>query len=274
MTDRTIIITGASDGIGAAAARQLASEGERVVLVGRSRVKTEALASELGAPWHVADFAQLGDVRRMAGELTEEYPRIDVLANNAGAVMGSRSTTVDGYELTFQVNHLAPFLLTMLLMPTLVASKAALIQTSSIAAERYGLVDIDDLQNAHGYSPNKAYGGSKLMNILFTSELHRRYHEAGITAAAFHPGNVATSFASDTTSWFRFIYGTPLRHVFLINADKGAETMLWLIRGAADHAWKSGEYYDKCRRASTNLQAYDEQLAAALWQQSEAMVAE
>ena len=222
MDKQTIIITGASDGIGAAAARQLAASGERVVLVGRSQAKTAAVAAELDAPHYVADYADLGQVRSLAAELQAIYPRIDVLANNAGGILGDRQVTKDGFEKTFQVNHLAPFLLTSLLLPALTASSAKVLQTSSVAAKNYGKINIDDLQNERDYSPNKAYGDAKLANILFTRELHRRYHDQGISAAAFHPGNVATNFASDTTSWFRFMYHTPLKRLILTTPGKAA----------------------------------------------------
>ncbi len=170
MSNRTIVITGASDGIGAAAARVLADQGEQIVLVGRSPAKTAAVAAETGGPYYVADFTDLAQVRDLAAKLTAAFPRIDVLANNAGGIMGDRTVTTDGFEKTFQVNHLAPFLLTHLLTPTLLASRAAVLQTSSIAAQRYGNIDIEDLQNEKSYSPNKAYGDSKLENILFTKD--------------------------------------------------------------------------------------------------------
>src|SRR6202021_1593778 len=132
MSEQTIVITGASDGIGAAAARQLTAAGERVVLVGRSEAKTAAVAAELSAPYYLADFTDLAQVRDLAGKLGAAYPRIDVLANNAGGIMGERAVTVDGFEKTFQVNHLAPYLLTSLLLPTLTASSAKVLQTSSV----------------------------------------------------------------------------------------------------------------------------------------------
>ena len=164
----TIIVTGASAGIGAASARQLRARGHDVVIVGRSPAKTEALAREIGVPFHVADYARLADVRRLATELAR-YDRIDVLANNAGGIMGGREVTADGFEKTFQVNHLAPFLLTRLLLARLVASRAKVIQTSSGAANLWGRkFDIADLQNPRGYRPERAYGNGKLANILFT----------------------------------------------------------------------------------------------------------
>ena len=271
MTPRTIVITGASDGIGAAAARSLAKAGEQVVIVGRSAEKTRALAKELGAAHYVADFAELAQVRDLAGRLTADYPRIDVLANNAGGMMGKRTLTVDGNELTFQVNHLAPFLLTSLLMDTLTASQAKIINTAS-AANFHGKLDLSDLKAEHGYRTYRAYGTGKLANILFTSELHRRFHNQGITTAAFHPGVVRTNFAADSTSHFRHAYRTLLNR-FMLSPDQGADTMLWLINGTAGTDWISGAYYAKRALAKANPQAYDAELARGLWEKSEDLVA-
>jgi NAD(P)-dependent dehydrogenase (short-subunit alcohol dehydrogenase family) len=268
----TIIITGASDGIGAAAARQLSAKGERVVLSGRSPAKTAAVAHELGAPYHLADYADLDQVRNLANELRATYPRIDVLANNAGGIMGDRELTKDGFEKTFQVNHLAPFLLTHLLMPALIPSQAKVLQTSSIAAQRYGHVDIDDLQNEKNYEPLKAYGTGKLENILFTRELQRRFHDQGISAAAFHPGVVATSFASDTTHLMRHMYHSPLKHLFTISPARGAEPLVWLAEGTPGSTWQPGGYYAKNKLATTNAQADDPHLAQQLWDRSAAML--
>jgi NAD(P)-dependent dehydrogenase (short-subunit alcohol dehydrogenase family) len=270
---QTIVITGASDGIGAAAARQLSAQGDHLVLVGRSAAKTEAVANEVDASYYVADFADLSQVQDLAEKLRTKHPRIDVLANNAGGIMGDRELTKNGFEKTFQVNHLAPFLLTKLLLPTLISSSAKVLQTSSIAAQRYGDIDVDDLQLERNYSPQHAYGCAKLANILFTRELHRRYHDQGVSAAAFHPGNVATNFASDTTSWFRFVYHTPLRRLVLIDANKGGATLTFLVTGTPGKTWQSGEYYAKNKPHKTNPQAYDAELARQLWERSDQMVA-
>ncbi|BCW74840.1 SDR family NAD(P)-dependent oxidoreductase [Arthrobacter sp. FX8] len=270
MTPRTIVITGASDGIGAAAARTLAKAGEQVVVVGRSAEKTRALAEEIGADFYLADFADLSQVRTLATELEEKYPRIDVLANNAGGMMGKRTLTVDGNELTFQVNHLAPFLLTTLLMDTLAASNAKIINTAS-AANYSGKMDLFDLKAEQGYRTYRAYGTGKLANILFTSELHRRFHDRGITTAAFHPGVVRTNFAADSTSHFRHAYKTLLNR-FMLSPDQGADTMLWLINGTPGTDWISGAYYAKRALAKANPQAYDAELARGLWDKSDELV--
>lgn len=273
MAAKTIIITGASDGIGAAAARQLAADGHTVVVVGRSAQKTTAIAEELGAPYFLADFTRLSDVRGLANSLAETYPRIDVLANNAGGIFGSRERTSDGFEKTLQVNHLAPFLLTNLLMETLTASDATVITTSSAGARLWGNIDLADLSNDKNYSANKAYGDAKLANILFTHELDRRFSDQGVSAAAFHPGIVATGFASDTTSLMRFVYQSPLKRLMgLISPEKGAEGLVWLAEGAPGTDWVSGAYYEKQKVAKTSEQAYDDRLAERFWDLSAEMV--
>ncbi|MCB5272689.1 Aklaviketone reductase DauE [Arthrobacter sp. SO5] len=271
MTQRTIVITGASDGIGASAARTLAKAGERIVVVGRSAEKTERIASEIGADFFVADFAVLAQVRQLAAQLKEKYPRIDVLANNAGGIMGKRELTVDGHEKTFQINHLAPFLLTTELMDVLTASNATVINTSS-AANGFGKLDMEDLDAAKSYSTNRAYGTAKLANILFTSELNNRYAAQGITTAAFHPGVVATNFAADSTSHMRHAYKSFLNR-FLLSPEQGADTLVWLATSTPGQDWISGAYYAKRALAKANKQAHDAELARELWERSEALVA-
>ncbi|WP_309106113.1 SDR family NAD(P)-dependent oxidoreductase [Arthrobacter sp.] len=279
MSQRTIVITGASDGIGAAAARALSRAGERVVVVGRSPEKTQAVAKELDADYFVSEFADLSQVRELAAALRNNYPRIDVLANNAGGIMGRHELTVDGYEKTFQVNHLAPFLLTTLLMDVLTVSQASVINTAS-AANGFGKLDLADLDSSRNYSTNRAYGTGKLANILFTSELHRRFGAhgtavegttTGITTAAFHPGVVATNFAAESTSPFRHAYKTILNR-FLLSSEQGADTLVWLATSEPGEDWVSGAYYAKRALAKANKQAYDAGLARELWDRSEQMV--
>ena len=267
-SSRTIVITGASDGIGAAAAKRLARDGHTIVVVGRSPSKTNAVADEIGADRFVSDFADLSQVRSLATALQERYPRIDVLANNAGGIFGDRTRTVDGFEKTLQVNHLAPFLLTNLLLDTLIGSRATVIATSSIAARMFSKLDIDDLDDDRDPSAERAYGNAKLDNILFTRELHRRYGEQGLSAVAFHPGTIATGFASDSTSLMRFIYQTPLRHLVLRGPETGAEQLVWLATTTPGTDWERGEYYEKRRITKTTMQAYDGMLTEALWDAS------
>lgn len=270
MTARTIVITGASDGIGAAAARRLAAAGDHVVIIGRSPQKTAAVAGELGVPHHVADYSELAQVRTLASELNATYPRIDVLVNNAGGIFARRELTVDGHERTFQVNHLAGFLLTTLLLPKLVESRAMVIQTASAAARTLAKFDPDDLQCERGYAAWRAYGNSKLANILFTRELHRRHHGHGLSAAAFHPGVVGSNFGSEASLSTRLFYGLPLfRNLFTISPDRGADTLVWLIGGTPGITWQSGGYYSGRQLARSSPQAADAHLAHRLWDASE-----
>ncbi|MFY1632576.1 SDR family NAD(P)-dependent oxidoreductase [Solwaraspora sp. WMMB335] len=271
---KTIVITGASDGIGAAAARQLHANGHRVVIVGRSPRKTRAVAGELGVDCHVADFARLDDVRRLAADLHAAYPRIDVLANNAGGVFGDHAKTVDGVEKTFQVNHLAPFLLTKLLLDKLIASRASVIQTSSVGARLVGRLVIDDLEHDRDFTPERAYGTAKLANILFTRELHARFHDQGISGAAFHPGNVASSFGAKSDSLTGRIARNRLARVFFVSPEKGADQLVWLAEGAPGKDWHSGVYYEKRKPARrVNKQSTDNALAHEFWNRTETLLA-
>src|SRR5271166_4202680 len=274
MAGRTVIITGASDGLGAVAADRLSRSGENVVVVGRSEAKTTAVAARLGVEYFVADFTDLAQVRRLAEQLLRSYSRIDVLANNAGRAMRRRELTVDGHETTFQVDYLAPFLLTTLLLDRLLESSATVLNTSSVVNTYFGRVNVDDLDLARGYHPLKAYGAAKLENILFTKELHRRYHAAGISAAAFHPGNVATNFGKESrTWWIRTAFRGPIKYLALTGPERGSDELVWLASSTPGTDWKSGEYYANHRIARANPQAYDPVLARELWERSLAMVA-
>lgn len=268
MDAKTIIITGASDGIGATAARHLAAMGHRVIVVGRSPGKTAAVADEIGADHFIADYARLDDVRRLADQLLAHCPTIDVLANNAGGLMSNvREETVDGHEKTLQVNHLAPFLLTTLLLDRLIADKARVLNTASIANSRFSKLRIDDLDARRGYSSSTAYGNAKLANILFTKELVRRH---GIRSAAFHPGDVATNFAAGSNNRVaRLIFQSSLKHVLLTSPERGADTLHWLTISTD---WTSGEYYCKRKPAKPHPMANDADLARELWDHSAAMV--
>ncbi len=268
---KTIVITGSSDGIGAAAARQLHQDGHRVVIVGRSPDKTLAVAREIGADHFVADFSRLDEVRALAAGLDAAYSRIDVLANNAGGVFGDRAKTADGFEKTFQVNYLAAFLLTRLLIDKLTASRATVIQTSSVGARMAGKLDIDDLDHDRNFSPVRAYNATKLEDILFTSELHRRYHAQGISAAAFYPGNVASSFGTQSDSrLMKFIATNPVTRAMLTSPEKGADQLVWLAESQPGADWESGTYYEKRKPARrVNPQALDAGLARSLWDRSE-----
>jgi NAD(P)-dependent dehydrogenase (short-subunit alcohol dehydrogenase family) len=264
LTDQVVVITGASDGIGAAAARLLKAKGDHVIVVGRSPEKTKKIAHELDAPYYLADFANFDDVRTLADRLRSDAPRIDVLANNAGGIMGGRLLTVDGNELTIQVNHLSPFLLTNLLLDTLISSRATVINTSSVIHRQAGTLDLNDLTLENGYSAQHAYAKAKLMNILFTRELHKRYHDLGLTTAAFHPGIVRTSFSKEFGGTFGFLYSGVLKGL-LRSPEKGAATMVWLATSEPETTWTSGEYYKDKKIKTSSKQSHVAGLANSLW---------
>lgn len=269
---KTIIITGASDGIGAAAAELLGGGENRLVLVGRSSAKTQAVAERLGVEHYVADFERLDEVRDLAAALLASCDRIDVLANNAGGVFPGPVRTTDGFDKTFQVNHLAPYLLTHLLIGRLLQSRAAVINTASIGAKLFGNIDLDDLNNWQGFRPNRAYGNGKLANVLFTRGLHERFHAQGLSSVAFHPGIVATSFASDATNALRWVYHGFLK-AFLTSPTGGGANLAHFIAGTPGDTWISGEYYNDRRRIGrTNRQAYDQKVVDAHWEQSASML--
>jgi NAD(P)-dependent dehydrogenase (short-subunit alcohol dehydrogenase family) len=269
---RTIVITGASDGIGAASARQLTDAGEQVVVVGRNPEKTAKVARQLGVPSHVADYSDLSQVRDLAAVLLETYPRIDVLANNAGGVFGERTVTKDGYELTFQVNHLGGFLLTNLLMDRLIESSASIVQTSSFAARGFSRFDIDDLQGENRFSATTAYGNGKLANVLFTKELNRRFGDHGLSAVAFHPGAIASGFAAASTGPWRFMYTNPLAARLLTSTEVGGARLTWLALGKPGVDWEPGEFYSNNRPSKTSRIADDPLVAKRLWDESAEMV--
>ena len=265
-SERTIIITGASAGIGLAAAREL-SKTDRVILVGRSK-ETVKLAKELGVEYFRADFSKLADVRNLAVDILKVCPKIDLLINNAGGVMKSITTTKDGFEQTFQVNYLAQFLLTELLMERLISSKAGIINTSS-AAHMFSRLHLDDLQFAT--KPFAAYADSKLLDLIHAQELSRRYSKKGVQAVSFHPGVVATSFANTSTGPFSWLYNTSAKQILKTPAQ-GADTMIWLVNNR--DLWQSGSYYNKRKLASISKIAQSPTVGPFIWDQTVKLLSE
>ncbi len=266
MTGRTVVITGASAGLGAIGARRLAELGATVVPVGRSPEKTAAVARDLGVEPLIADFARLADVRALAEAILDRCPQIDVLANNAGGLFPTRTITEDGNELTFQVNHLAPFLLTGLLRERLESTPGARVVGTSSVANRFGRINLDDvdLQRSRWFG-FRAYANGKLENILFTRELTLRF--AGVHAVCFHPGPVASEFGRDSFTT-GLLYRTPLRRVFLISPEKGAAPLVSLA-SRDDIDEYDGVYFDRHQpHGATSSQANDPALARALWERS------
>jgi len=270
MTGKTVVITGASDGIGAAAAKLLYARGARVIVVGRSLEKTTEVAKAVGTEPITADFTDLASVRKAAKAILMACPKLDVLINNAGGLWPERLVTDDGHEQTFKVNYLAPFLLTNLLHERLADSRGRVISTSS-RANTVGHVDLDDLESAKAYKAFNVYGTTKLENILFTRELARRWGSQGITAACVHPGVVATQFGRDSKLTSLFYQGLSRR--FLRSPEKGADTIVWLATTEPGEDWQSGGYYaDRKPGKQLNPQADDTELAAALWAQTEILL--
>ncbi|MEI2732770.1 MAG: SDR family oxidoreductase [Dermatophilaceae bacterium] len=277
MSGRTVLVTGATNGIGLATAEALARLGAHVGVVGRNPERTEAVVGRLRAAapegslgGHVADLSDLAQVRRLADEVTAAYPRLDVLVNNAGGVWATRRVTVDGFEHTFAVNHLAPFLLTHLLLPRLRESAPARVVTVSSAAHALGRIDFEDLGGAKGYSGQRAYNQSKLANVLFTVELARRTAGQGVTANAMHPGVVRSGFAAEDPSLMMRL-GMPLVRPLMRSPERAATTAVYLA-SSPDVADVTGAYFADSKRREPAARARDLDAARRLWKVSAEMV--
>jgi NAD(P)-dependent dehydrogenase (short-subunit alcohol dehydrogenase family) len=267
-----VLLTGATRGIGQAAAIQLARDGAELALVGRDPERVRAVAVEAraaggGAPVHehVADLASMADVRALAEEVRGSYGQIDVLANNAGALFASRKETAEGFEQTFALNHLAPFLLTNLLRDRLAGGR---IVTTSSDAHKAGHLDLDDLQSERkSYAAMRVYGVSKLCNILFTRELARRAPE--LRANCFHPGVVRTGFGKNDNGIWKVL--TTVGSPFFRSPERGARSLVWL--SLSDEAGAlTGEYVQDEKVLQPSGQARDEILAEGLWERSAELV--
>ncbi|HYN96349.1 MAG TPA: SDR family NAD(P)-dependent oxidoreductase [Pilimelia sp.] len=266
MTSHTVVITGATSGIGLAAAQALARGGARVVLVGRDQQRLREAADRVKDAAGVtpeslrADFAVLDEVRALAERLRAGYDHIDVLANNAGAIIFKPITTVDGFELTMQANHLAPFLLS-----TLLRDRVGRIVNTASGAHRSGALDPDQLSGTGRYAPLRTYGTSKQANILFTAEAARRWPD--VLSTCLHPGVVRTRFAGQNRVTALAIRIAP----FLRTPEQGADTLVWLAGTDAGQLVNGGYYIDRRRRRALP-KATDPVLAARLWEASERAV--
>jgi NAD(P)-dependent dehydrogenase (short-subunit alcohol dehydrogenase family) len=272
MAGKACIVTGASSGIGTATAVGLARLGASLALVGRDGGRLGDVAQrcqEVGAGdvrTYQADFGELDRVRALADELLDDWPRIDVLVNNAALVLQHREQTVDGYERVFAVNHLAPYLLTRLLLDRLVASAPSRIVNVASDAHSFGTLDPDDYMSTRSYKPMKAYGRSKLANILFTAELARRLEGSGVTANSLHPGFVSTGLARDNKLGILFM---KLARPFIKSPSDGAETTVFL---ASEPVAVSGEYFVDRKVHATKDYAKDPVMAERLWDDSAHLV--
>lgn len=270
----TVVVTGASSGIGAAAAVELGRLGARVVPVARDEGRLSKVAQQIekaGGRGPVeplrADFASLDEVRQLAFDLLERYERIDVLVNNAGVVMGRRELSRDGHEMTFAVNHLAPFLLTNLLVDRLRASAPARVVTTASHAHQSGLIDFDDLELERDWSAWRAYASSKLANVLFTRALARRLQGTGVVANCLHPGFVRTRLVRSGVLSLGWAAVRP----FARSPRRGADTLVYLA-ASPEAADVSGRYFVDRRPAPLRGQAADDEAAEHLWEVSEELV--
>jgi retinol dehydrogenase 12 len=273
MKGKTVVITGATSGIGEVAAEALARMGARIVLIARSPFRAEALAirlaianSDVGHSSHFADLSRLSEIKRVAAEIAAAEPRIDVLINNAGAMFSKRETTADDLEMTFTTNHLAYFVLTNLLLDRLKATPGARVVSTASDAHKSGKLDLDDLQSARSYSGFRVYGTSKLCNILFTRELARRTQGTGVTANCLHPGLVATRFGDNNDGMMG--YGISVaKKIAAITPEEGAKTIVYLA-SSPEVAGQSGGYYYKCAPAVPSAAARNDADAKRLWELS------
>lgn len=271
LTGKVVLLTGATDGIGKAAALELAARGARLSIVGRNRDKSERVLAELKATGnpdielYLADLSSQAEVRKLAADFRSRHDRLDVLANNAGALFQRYRTTADGFELTFALNHLSYFLLTELLLDLLKATPSARVVNTSSGAHRGARFDLDDLpQRKRTQSAGfPAYCDSKLANVLFTRELAKRLADSDAVASCFHPGFVHTQFGQNdpgVVAWGIRVAAP----IFGRTPEKGARTLVWLAT-SPEAARSNGDYFLDCSVASTSQLAKDSGLAARLW---------
>ncbi len=280
MDQKICVITGATDGVGLETARTLGKDGWTLALVARNAQKGERIAAELRAEcaneditFKQADLSLQKDVRRVARDLADSYPRIDVLLNNAGAIFWKRKQTAEGFEATFALNHLNYFLLTNLLLDQLKAASSARIVNVASRAHVGASVDFDDLDGTAVYKRRMggwiAYQRSKLQNIMFTNALARRLEGTNVTANALHPGFVKTQFGKDNGGAFAVILNIGMRFS-AISVQKGAETQTYLAR-SPEVEGVSGKYFSECRETTSTKQSMDEAAQERLWAISEEM---
>jgi NAD(P)-dependent dehydrogenase (short-subunit alcohol dehydrogenase family) len=272
MHGKVVVITGATAGIGQFAAEHLAKLGARMVLIARDRDRAEATLSRLRAiapnvahRAHFADLSLMADVKRVAAEIAAAEPRIDVLVNNAGGFFASRKITAEGLERTFALNHMAYFVLTQCLKERLIASAPARVVSTASVAHLPRSIDFDDLQTSKRYGLLRAYGRSKLCNILFTRELARRLAGTGVTANCVDPGVVATNLGQRDGGVFGFLMRIAM--LFAGRPDRAVETITYLA-GSPEVADVSGRNFFGRRQAWQSRAAQDDEVARRLWQES------
>jgi len=276
MAGKTVLITGASGGIGRATAVGLATMGAHLAITGRDRGRTAGAADEIRAAGggqvdvFVADLSDQGEVRRLAGEVLQRLSRIDVLINNVGGYWNTRHVTADGLEYTLALNHLAAFLLTQLLLDRLTQSTPARVVTVSSNVQAQGRIDFDDIQGMRSYSGARAYNQSKLANVLFTYELARRLPAESVTANALQPGVVSTSFGAEDPATVQRVFIPFLRPLMKTPAQGAAMSIQLASAPDLDHV--TGRYFANGKPKKSSPRSYDEAAAMRLWQVSTDLV--
>jgi NAD(P)-dependent dehydrogenase (short-subunit alcohol dehydrogenase family) len=272
MKGKVVVITGATSGIGEVAAQRLAGVGARIVLVARDAARGQKTLTRLPSigsgkqhSIYYGDLSRISESKRVAAEIAAAEPRIDVLINNAGALFSTRRLSSDNLEQTFATNHMAYFVLTLGLKANLLAAAPARVVSTASDAHKGYTLDFADLQAEKGYSAIRAYGRSKLCNILFTRELARRWSGKGVTANCLHPGFVATRFGDGSGGFLSGV--VRIAKTFAITPEKGAETIVYLA-SSPDVAAISGEYFYKCSPATPTAGGRDDTAANRLWNES------
>jgi NAD(P)-dependent dehydrogenase (short-subunit alcohol dehydrogenase family) len=270
MHGKTVVITGATSGIGEVAACTLARQGARIVLIARDRTRgehtlerIEAVAPDQRHVAHYANLSRLAEMKRVAEVIAGSETRIDVLINNAGALFGTRQVTGDALEMTFATNHIAYFVVTNLLLARLQATPGARIVSTASDAHKRAKLDFGDLQLEKGYSGFGMYGRSKLMNILFTRELARRLAGSGVTANCLHPGFVATRFADASGGLTSLMVKGAKK--FALTPEEGAKTLIYLA-SSPEVDGVTGKYFEKCKEAMPTAEAQNDADARRLWE--------
>lgn len=271
---KVFLVTGATEGIGKAAALNFAERGATLVLVGRNREKSERVVAELKAASGneriellLGDMSKMAEVRAIADQFRARHDRLDVLVNNAGAVFNDYQLSADGIEMTFALNHMAYFVLTTRLLDLLQKTPGARVVSTSSGAHMMGKIDLATVAKRNGKAGFSAYGDSKLANILFTRELARRLAPSGGTANCIHPGYVRTGFGLNNTGLF-VPMAKLMAKLFARTPEKGAETIVWLAT-SPEAAQYNGEYFYDMKVSRITKRAQDEALAKGLWELSE-----
>jgi retinol dehydrogenase 14 len=276
--DKTVLVTGATNGIGKAAALELAKQGANLIIVGRDKTKTEAVVSELrGASGNksieflLADLSSQASIRKLADDFKAKHSRLDVLINNAGGFFDKRKTTIDGLEYTFAFNHLAYFLLTNLLLDVLKSSAPSRIVNVSSSAEGIGKLDFNDLQSEKKYAGFPVYSMTKLANVMFTYELAKRLKGTGVTANVLHPGRVNTGFGDNSQSALMRLMMATLKRFGAMTPEQGADTVVYLATHPEVEGI-TGKFFDKRKEKQTNPLSYDASANQRLWDESSRLV--